>query len=142
VSAAPSNVGIAHRSRRTGDLHTIAIAINLFENDTGAPPGYAAGWWAQINNTCAGWHPVYTQLQPTYIAILPDDPLSPGVRTQCVAADGYWYYYGRGFTYTNGVITNSDPSTWILCTKLETSSVTIPNSWNYPWTLNYCMNGT
>lgn len=137
----------ARDARREADLKNIQQAIDLFTRETGMPPGPTNGvnWWAQLSNACAGWRPdPYIQLQPAYFNQLPEDPLSPGAPPQCTTADGYWYYYGRGFHWDGTSLTQTNNSyQYVICTKLESSNSNgykvIPNIWNGAWTLNYCL---
>lgn len=131
----------ARDGRRKADLATLRNAVELFRsNNGGVLPGQGVGWWAEANNQCVGWQPdPYTQLQPKYVAVLPDDPLSPGAPPLCAAADGYWYYYGSGFKWTGtSVVYTASPSDYVICSKLEVPTMSFANPWN-GWVLNYCI---
>ena len=132
----------ARDARREADLKNIQQAIDLFIREKGVPPGTGAGWWAQLGNACAAWQPgPYTQLQPEYFAKLPEDPSSSGAPPQCAAADGYWYYYGRGYDWDGTTLSNTgDATSYVICSKLESSSSygykTLTNPWSGAWSLN------
>jgi prepilin-type N-terminal cleavage/methylation domain-containing protein len=132
-------------ARRLADLKSIQVAATLFSEDTGGPPGGAAGWWAQLSNSCAAWQPgPYTQLQPGFFPTLPEDPSSTGAPPPCTTADGYWYYYGRGYHWDGTNLTfTGNANQFVVCSKLESTATegyaVIGNPWNGAWKLNYCI---
>lgn len=139
----------ARDARRKADLNSIRLAIILFINDNNVtisfPPG-STGWWAQINNQCAGWGNIYNQIAPKYIPVVPEDPSSPGPPPPCAAAEGFWYYYGAGFTLSgSSIIYTAQSDVFIICSKLENASdrdykvIPNPSSWWGTWMLNYCV---
>jgi prepilin-type N-terminal cleavage/methylation domain-containing protein len=144
----------ARDARRLSDLHSIQDAIELYMTSNPNAPSIDR-WWAQINNPCPEWQndppegpgPM-TLLVPTYIAQLPTDPLTPGSPTSCVATDGYWYYFGIGYKWNGTSLTTiDDPSTYVVCSKLEVNGASyygvFPTPWSYlggsSWVLNYCV---
>ena len=134
----------ARDARRFADLGQIRLAIELRIADVGIPIGTGLGWWAQINNQCAGWGQIYNNLAPQYIPTVPDDPRSPGPPTTCVGADDFWYYYGYGYRWNGTTLTYiGDANVYTICSKLENASDAryrvIPNPWNAAWQLNYCL---
>lgn len=131
-------------AKRLADLKGLQSAINLFIQDTGAPPGTGAGWWAQINNACSAWQPSpYSQLSPGYYAALPEDPKTTGVPPQCTASSGVWYWYGRGYTLSGSSLIGASANIYVVCATLEKSTTpgyqTIPNPWGTTPALNYCI---
>ncbi len=134
----------ARDAKRLADLRQIALAVNFYLDANNHVIGTGPGWWAEINNLCAGWGQIYNQIAPVYIPVVPEDPSSPGSPPQCSGADGFWYYYGAGYIRNGNSLTYSgDYSRFVICSKLESSNTagytTIPNPWNGGWTLNYCV---
>lgn len=143
VSLSGSSAG-SRDAKRIGDLKGLQSAINLFVQETGAPPG-SAGSWAQLNNSCAAWQPSpYSQLRPSYYAVLPEDPKTTDVTslTQCASASGIWYWYGRGRTQSGSSLVVTDAGKYVVCATLEKSTTpgyqVIPNPWGTT-ALNYCL---
>lgn len=133
-------------ARRIGDLKNLQAAVNLFIQETGAPPGAAAGWWAQLNNSCAGLQPApYSQLRPGYYAVLPEDPKTTDLAslTQCTSVNGIWYWYGRGRSLSGSSLVVTDGNRYVVCATLEKSTTpgyqTISNPWGGTTALNYCL---
>jgi len=137
----------ARDAKRIADLHQLSIAMEEYINDHGTGiSGNWPGWWAQLTNSCAGWTVPSSNLVPSYMAKVPDDPLSTGPWPNCSAADGYWYYYGQGIVLSasNTLVSIANDNTdWVICTKLENPSnvnyKVIANPWNASWVLNYCV---
>ncbi|MEO8065333.1 MAG: type II secretion system protein [Candidatus Doudnabacteria bacterium] len=131
----------ARDARRKVDVNQIQKAFELMISDNGWPPN-DAGTWIHLNNPCSSG--LTSTLVPKYFASMPDDPLSPGLPPFCVAADGYWYYFGIGYKYDgiNGV-TAASVDNYIICSKLENTADQdyhiIGNLWGRGWTLNYCV---
>lgn len=129
----------ARDAQRKADLHDIQTAVELFKADNdGVPPGYGPGWWAYLNLPCAQPGP-YTQLQPKYISVLPEDPSNPGPVTCSTNVDGYWYFYGRGRKFDGHNIVSGDSNDYVICSKLETGGISTGNVWNWSWKLNQCV---
>lgn len=135
----------ARDSKRIQDVQQVKTAIELYVHDKKSPVGTGPGWWAQLNNSCSSWSTAsnpspYYGLQPTYIASLPEDPRSPGVPTQCIVADGYWYYYGRGYSFDGTLIVSTgNGNNYVICSKLESGTILIVNPWGF--VVNHCVNG-
>lgn len=133
-------------AKRIADLKNLQAAINLYIQDTGAPPA-TNGWWAQLNNSCTSpWPPgPYSLLRPGYYAVLPEDPQTTNTAalTQCSSASGIWYWYGRGRSLSGSSLVVTDANRYIVCATLEKSSTpgyqVIPNPWGTTPALNYCI---
>ena len=124
--------------RRIQDLAQIRNAIELYLNDNnGTTPGWST-FFSQILST--DYPQISQALVPKYISSIPKDPIDPGTPIT-YGLDGYWYYYGRGYTIVNNEMTYSGLSAdtrYIICSKMEVNK----KNYTSPWagnTLDYCI---
>ncbi len=147
-------------NKRISDLNQIYLAIKMYQQfDSKGYPIGVWGWFAQINNTCAGWYvggePIANKLTP-FLKKIPEDPISPYPPVNCTFSDNYWYFYGMGFKYVPPEINNTqfgtiipatnsngmiDSREYVLCSKLERKPdirIDMPGNWAYA---QYCIDG-
>ncbi len=143
----------ARDDKRISDINQIDMAIKMYAQFNNGNAIGVPGWYAQVNNTCAGWYvggkPVAEALKP-FLNKVPDDPMRPAPPTACTISNHFWYYYGNGFRYilpeeSNtpfGLIESTlNPKDYIICSKLERKAdvrIDVPNPWGY---VQYCVNG-
>jgi prepilin-type N-terminal cleavage/methylation domain-containing protein len=112
----------ARDAKRLSDINQMITAIELYYSDNNAYPSCTGNTVCTTTGYLADLATL--QVVPTYITVMPKDPIN---------VDGqYGYYYAQGYRQngpTSYIFTNSNQD-YIVGTRLEISSNPIYGGWN------------